>query len=232
MTYVLLILSVLIGVLLVFFAKLKNSHIKLLLAFSGSYLLSITILHILPEIYIDNGHGHSHATNTKLIGILILLGVLTQSVLESFSKGAEHGHICSHKNTKKFPLMLFISLCIHAFSEGIPIHGNNHNLLWAIAVHKIPISIVLTTFLIQANYSKTIIFTFLLVFALMSPLGHFLANKIAIFNEYHAEISAFIVGVFLHISTIILFENSEKHKFKLSKFIAIVLGILLTIFSL
>ena len=66
----------------------------------------------------------------------------------------------------------------------------------------------------------------------MSPLGLFLAGKVAVFSTYHTEITAFIIGVFLHISTIILFESSENHKFNFQKFVAILAGILLTFFSL
>ena len=225
MNYILLIASVLFGSLLVFIIKPSNKIVRLLLAFSGAYLLSVTILHLLPEVYTD-------ATDYKRIGIFILIGIILQSVLESFSKGAEHGHIHMHSNSKKFPTLLFISLCLHAFSEGLPIHHAGENLLWAIVVHKIPIAIVLTTFLIQTKYSKTIVFIFLFFFGLMSPLGVLLGNKIQIFTTYFTEITALIIGVFLHISTIILFESSENHKFNLQKFTAILLGILLTIFTL
>jgi len=219
-----LILAVLIGSLLVFVVKPNNKVVRLLLAFSGAYLLSVTILHLLPEVY-------SGTNDFKRIGIFILVGIILQSVLESFSKGAEHGHIHIHTDGKKFPMLLFVSLCIHAFSEGLPIHHSDTNLLWAIVVHKIPIAIVLTTFLIHAKFSKKIIFTFLIFFAIMSPLG-ILANKISFFVSYKTEITALIIGVFLHISTIILFESSENHKFNFQKFTAILLGVLLTIFTL
>ena len=66
----------------------------------------------------------------------------------------------------------------------------------------------------------------------MSPLGVFISDKVSFFKEYHEEITALIIGVFLHISTIILFESSENHKFNFQKFAAIVLGILLTVFAL
>ncbi|MDP2541877.1 MULTISPECIES: ZIP family metal transporter [Tenacibaculum] len=225
MSYLLLIISVLVGVLFVFTLKPSNTFVRLLLAFSGAYLLSVTILHLLPEVY-------HHTDDTKLIGILILIGIIIQSVLESFSKGAEHGHIHLHSDSSKFPWLLFVSLCIHAFSEGLPIHHADDNLLWAIIVHKIPIAIVLTTFLLQTKYSKKIIFFFLTVFALMSPLGILVSNKVPLIEQYHTEITALIVGVFLHISTIILFESTENHKFNYKKFAAIILGILLTIFSM
>jgi zinc transporter ZupT len=226
MDYILLIASVALGALVVLLFKPSNKITRLLLSFSGAYLLSVTILHLLPEVY---EHSHISATN---IGIFILAGILIQSVLESFSKGAEHGHIHIHKEQTKFPLLLFISLCIHAFSEGIPIHHEDDNLLWAIVVHKIPIAIVLSTFLLHSKFSKTTIVLFLGVFGLMSPLGVLIAEKISFFTDYHTEITALIIGVFLHISTIILFESSENHKFNLQKFIAILLGILVTIFSL
>jgi hypothetical protein len=63
----------------------------------------------------------------------------------------------------------------------------------------------------------------------MSPLGVLVGDKVAFFNNYYTEITALIIGVFLHISTIILFESSENHKFNLQKFTAILLGVLLTI---
>lgn len=232
MSYILLILSVFIGVAIVLFIKPSNTIVRLLLAFSGAYLLSVTILHLLPEVFLHSQKHEHHNHNHKLIGILILAGILLQSVLESFSKGAEHGHIHLHSENKNFPWMLFVSLCIHAFSEGLPIHSDNDNLLWAIIVHKIPIAIVLTTFLLHANYSKTVIISFLLVFSLMSPLGYALGSKIPFLVEHHTEITAFIIGVLLHISTIILFEGSENHKFNIRKFIAVLAGILLTVFTM
>tara|TARA_B110000091_G_C13772897_1_gene457530 strand:+ start:860 stop:1537 length:678 start_codon:yes stop_codon:yes gene_type:complete len=223
--YILLILSVLLGSLLVFVVKPNNKIVRILLAFSGAYLLSVTILHLLPEVYTVN-------SNATLSGIFILIGIVLQSVLESFSKGAEHGHIHMHSDGKQFPSLLFVSLCLHAFSEGLPIHNTDDNLLWAIIVHKIPIAIVLTSFLLQTKYSKKIVLSFLFFFGLMSPLGVLLGDKIPFFTTYATEITALIIGVFLHISTIILFESSENHKFNLQKFLAILLGVLLTIFTL
>ena len=225
MNYILLITAVLLGSLLVLFIKPSKQIVRLLLAFSGAYLLSVTILHLLPDVY-------TVTSNSTIVGIYILVGIILQSVLESFSKGAEHGHIHMHSDGKKFPTLLFVSLCLHAFSEGLPIHNADENLLLAIVVHKIPIAIVLTSFLLETKYSKKIVFSFLFFFGLMSPLGVLLGDKIPFFTTYNTEITALIIGVFLHISTIILFESTENHKFNLQKFIAILLGVLLTVFTL
>ncbi len=225
MIYLLLIVSVVFGVLLVLFLQPTKKTVRLLLAFSGSYLLSVSILHLLPEVY-------SGSNNTNTLGICILVGIILQSILESFSKGAEHGHIHINSTGKIFPTLLFVSLSIHAFSEGLPIHHAGENLLWAIIVHKIPIAVILTTFLFESNFSKKTIFIFLTVFGLMSPLGVMISQKVFFFEEYSSEITALIIGVFFHISTIILFESSENHNFNLHKFLAIISGILLTIFTL
>lgn len=225
MIYLALIGSVALGVLLVFILKPKQDITKLLLAFSGAYLLSVTILHLLPEVYTE-------VTDVQTIGICILFGIVMQSILESFSKGAEHGHIHIHSDKKVFPTLVFISLSIHAFSEGLPIEHAGHNLLWAIVVHKVPVAVVITSFFLKANYSKQTTFLFLGLFALMSPLGALLSDKIDLLQNYIQEITAVIIGVFLHISTIILFESNQDHKFNLRKFLAIILGIALTIATL
>lgn len=221
MTYIALILSVLVGVLIVFGLKPGNKTIQLSLSFSGAYLLSITILHLLPEVY------HSGANHVE---IYILFGLLLQLVLDYFSKGAEHGHI-HVQDDMKFPWALFISLCLHAFMEGIPLgHSHDHeHLLWAVVVHKVPIAIILGTFFVNSKFSKLNSTIFLVIFALMSPLGSYAGEHIPLLVEYKAEITAIIIGIFLHISTIILFESSKDHKFNRFKFAAILLGMIVAL---
>lgn len=226
MIYLALVISVLIGATIVAVFKPKKKSVGLLLSFSGAYLLAITILHLLPEVFVTSHHGHSHnLSNIKEIGLFILLGILTQSILESFSKGAEHGHVHIDKKTREFPWLLFVSLCLHALSEGVPIHyQDGDELLWAIVVHKIPIAIVLTTFLYESNIPKRMCNVFILLFSLMSPIGLWSSEYFHFFNDYHQLITAFSIGIFLHISTTILFESSKNHKLSLSKFFATILG--------
>ncbi|NIJ44980.1 zinc transporter ZupT [Wenyingzhuangia heitensis] len=235
MIYIYLIASVLVSVLFVSISHPKKKFIQLLLSFSGAYLLSMTISHLLPETFGILGSNHQHdntqTVNTKLIGAFILLGILIQLVLESFSKGAEHGHVHIHDSKKQFPWMLFISLCLHAFSEGIPLgYDKNQSFLWAIVIHKIPVGIVLTSFFLKYKYELKKVIFFMTTFALMSPLGSLLASKIHFFQHYQNYITAIIIGIFLHISTVILFESSENHKFSYPKFIAILLGMAVALF--
>lgn len=224
MIYLALFTSVFIGFGFGLLLKPGTKLLQLFLSFSGAYLLSITVLVLLPEVF---------ETQTKHIGLFILLGIVLQTVLEFFSKGAEHGHIHKHDFAKKIPWLIFISLSLHAFLEGIPLGlGSKQELLWAIIIHKIPVTIILVVFLQKSNLPRSLILSFILFFALMSPLGSLLGNKIYILAEYEVQINAVIIGIFLHISTAILFESSENHKFNIKKFIAIILGFLVAFISL
>lgn len=215
MSLILPIIAAIIGFIVAFFLHKKQVGVNLLLAFSGAFLLSVTVLEFLPSIY---------ATDVSNIGLYILIGLLLQIILEYLSGGAEHGHLHHDKQTKSFPWILFISLSIHALIEGIPLH-HNHHLLVAVVIHKIPIAIIIASFLFQTQLSTFKIGLFLLAFALMTPLGSFLQQNYTVFDTYSAYLNAVVIGIFLHVSTTILFESSRDHKFNLSKFGMILLGI-------
>ncbi|SFZ91869.1 ZIP Zinc transporter [Flaviramulus basaltis] len=211
------VLAVVLGFVLAFFTKKQRSwNTKLLLSFSGAFLLALTLFELLPEVY--------EHLDTKLTGLFIMCGIMLQIVLELFSKGAEHGHVHIHKDETDFPWLLFISLCIHSFLEGFPIHDHN-DMVYGVLVHKIPIAILISMFLFQSSFSKLKIAAFLVVFACMTPLGTFISNSWGVVADYIHIINAIVIGIFFHISTTILFESGEGHKFNLSKFIAIILGV-------
>ncbi|MDG5491392.1 ZIP family metal transporter [Psychroserpens sp. SPM9] len=216
-SYLLPILAVGIGIVLALITKHKKTiYTKLLLSFSGAFLLALTLFDLLPEVY--------HHLEAKATGLYIMCGILLQIILEFFSKGAEHGHVHIHKNETAFPWLLFVSLCLHSFLEGFPIHEHN-DMVYGVLVHKIPIAALISAFLLQSNFSRLQVIGFLTVFTLMTPLGTYISNATAINIEYLTMINAIVIGIFFHISTTILFESSEGHKFNLSKLVAIILGI-------
>ena len=221
MNYILPLLSVLLGFSIALWLKPQaKKNLKLLLAFSGSFLLSLTVMHLLPEFY--------ESRNVKVV-IFIMVGILFQIILEFFSKGAEHGHVHGHEKLTQMPWLLFISLCIHALLEGFPV-GHHHNLAIGIAIHHFPIALILTAFFIQAELNKTALFIFMLAFAIMTPLGTLVSDTFPILNEYYTEITAVVIGILFHISSTIIFESSEGHKFNIAKISMIVLGIVLACF--
>lgn len=219
MSYILPFVAVMGGYgLAVFLRPLQKKTLKLLLAFSGSFLLSLTVTHLLPELY---GHGeHLHA-----IGLFIMAGILLQIILEFFSRGAEHGHVHGHGDIREIPWSLFISLCLHALFEGFPVHHHG-SLALGIAIHHFPIAIILTLFFANAHLSAKRILFFMTVFALMTPLGTWLSAAVPALANYQHEVTAVVIGILFHISSTIIFEASEGHKFNVAKVSMIVLGIL------
>jgi len=221
MNYLAPFLAVVIGYFIAqLFQKKEIRQMPNILAFSGAFLLSVTLFHLLPEVF---------TVPSKVMGLYIMSGILLQIVLDFFSKGAEHGHVHIHSDARSFPWLLFISLSIHALLEGFPVM-NNQSMLIGVIIHKIPIAIILVLFFNKANYHKVTIIIFLLLFGLMTPLGSLLSSELEVLRVYEIRINAVAIGVFLHVSTTILFESSKDHKFNLAKLLSIILGVVIAYF--
>lgn len=206
--------TVLFGGIVAYIVQPKTPKgVKLLLSFSGSFLLAILLLEMLPPLY-QNGSNQS--------GYWILGGILFQNILEFFSKGAEHGHI-HYATEKRLPWVLLLSLCLHAFFEGMPL-ADNPELLWGVSVHKLPIALVVGLMLFKSQVPYGIKIAVLFLFAAMTPLGSFIANFVEK-SLIESTLTPFVVGVLFHISTTILFESSEGHTFNRQKFLSTLLGI-------
>ena len=214
------------------------NKLKLLIAFSGAYLLSITALHLLPEVFTGDDRG-------AYFGSFILVGFFIQVMLEYLSGGIEHGHAHTHRSAG-LPVGLMIGLCLHAFLEGMPLgggdaghshhghshHGDSHShglepLLLGIVLHKYPVAMVFLAMLLNSGLAKAKAFGLLAVFAAMAPLGTLLSG-VEMVGQYNRESLAIVIGIFLHVSTTILFESSEGHRFNAYKMMAIAAGLALS----
>jgi zinc and cadmium transporter len=215
------------GLSLFVFKKINPTFLKLLLSFSAAYLFAISVLHLIPEVY---------ASSDKFIGLYVLIGFLLQIVLEIFSEGIEHGHIHVHKDhMHAFPLAMMIGLCIHSFLEGMPLvqsfddSTTQYSLLTGIILHHIPVAIALMSMLIASGITRQAALFYLMLFALMAPLGAFTSqyisdNSFRELSNFFDKIMAVVIGIFLHISTTILFESYEEHRFNYLKLLIILLG--------
>ena len=233
-----LFLSVILSAIFVLKVRVNDKTLRLLLDFSSAYLLGVSFTHIIPEIF--SGEGKA------FLGYFVLLGFFIQLFLEYLSSGLSHGHEHSHDHGVRIsPLPLILGIGLHAFFEGMPFahefhdhshsHGND-SLLLGIVIHKIPITIVLVSLFINHGYSFKKVLFIISLFALASPLGSIISHfGISIVDvdiaTYYQIIMAIVVGIFMHVSTTILFESDKHHHFNLKKMAVIMFGVVLAILS-
>lgn len=221
MIYLALFFAVFLGYGVAILLKEKKAQqLSLPLAFSGAFLLAVTLFNLLPQVY---------QSSNKYVGPFVMVGILLQICLEFLSKGAEHGHVHLHDNKRSFPWLLFCSLSIHALFEGFPI-AEHSSMFVGVLVHKIPIAMILSVFFIKAKYPLFTILSFLFLFASMTPLGSWLSVNSPDVMVFKDELNAISIGIFLHVSTTILFESSKDHKFNLAKLSTIIAAIIIAYF--
>lgn len=198
---------------------------RLFLAFSGAFLFALAVLELLPRVYSGGPSG---------IGIWVLIGFLLQIFLEHLSGGMEHGHVQKDKSTGSgVPFGILLSLSLHAFLEATPI-GHGHELLGdsfaiGLAAHKLPVSFALGTLLLRAGVPSVRFWSSLLFFSLMAPVGILIGYAAPRFftelpDAFPYISLALVLGILLHVSTTILFESSEDHRFNSYKILAVLVG--------
>lgn len=223
MIITLLIFSVLLGTLMGKYFGQKQKLAKIFLIVSAGFLITVCLNEIFPKIY------ESHHEN---LGIFVIFGVLLQLILENLTKGFEHGHAHHHGERHILPLTLVLGLFIHAFIEGIPL-ANEVNYfspyLQGIFLHKLPISFILGAFLFQSKKFLSSSWLIVGIFALASPLGILLGGYFP--TEWEAYFLAIVGGIFLHISSVIIFESNKNHNIDWQKIAWVIVGVSLALFT-
>lgn len=221
----------------------KTKNFRLLLVFAGAYLFGITVVHILPELYIQN-------KEVELIGLFVLAGFFLQQVLEYFTSGIEHGHIHTHESDHHHndhhqhvsAFVLLAALCVHAFLEGAmlvepaPGMGVKYDvnaILLGIALHRAPAAFALMAVLSFQLHSINKALPHLIFFSLAAPLGLLVSTYLIDVEVLSASgltyLYALVCGNFLHISTTIVFESSPAHRFHAKKMAVAIVGALLAV---
>jgi zinc transporter ZupT len=213
------------GLLAFYVPKVSGGSYKLALVFAGSYLFSITVIHILPGLYHQD-------LNPGVLGAITLAGFFLQQGLEFFSKGIEHGHIhvheAGHVHRGSSAILAVAALSLHSLLEGgmlahadaVTLGHDSGALLWGILIHKAPEAFALMSVLVcELNRRWSVVL--LILFALASPLGLVLSESLlssqTVSPRALTYLLALVSGNFLHISTTIVFESSLDHRFNAKK---------------
>ena len=202
------------------------------LVFSGTYLFSITVIHILPDLFRFDGFS-------TWLGVLVLAGFFLQRILEFFTAGVEHGHLhtpAAEGHSHSSAVGLVVALCIHAFLEGTLLAGESGihpelgstQILIGISIHKMPAAFALMSVLVCQFDSKRIPLIALIIFSLATPLGLITSSQMhsqeIITSSLLQVIFAIVAGNFLYISTTIFYESSPGHGFQPGRFLVSLFG--------
>jgi zinc transporter ZupT len=214
------------GLVAFYIPKVSSGSYKLALVFAGSYLFSITIIHIFPELF-------QSTADASMLAVFVLAGFFLQQCLEFFSSGVEHGHIhkhdIGHAHKESSAVWVMLALGAHSLLEGsLLMHGHtnttNHNsktILWGILLHKAPEAFALMSVLLCEIKDKKKALIYLVLFAAASPIGLIASDVLMdsglISANSFTYLFALVSGNFLHISTTIVFESSVDHKFNAKK---------------
>ncbi len=234
-------ITVLGGSLPLWLRPLGVKSMQLLLAFSGAFLLGMTLLHLVPESFEEMGSS---------AGIYILGGFFLQLLIQKFTHGAEHGHShvghspAGHEgHSHEVPAFSILAgLAVHAAIEGIPLgfhyrqSGTEPALYMAVAAHKLPEAMIVTS-MAALIWGRKRAWLTIILFALITPLTGSLASLLG--RSYSAVSQLVIViipvvaGVFLHIATTIFYESGTRnHHLTGRKAAAIAVGVGVSLLTL
>jgi len=130
---------------------------------------------------------------------------------------------------------------MHAFLEGMAAgssvfsEGIQSSFVFGIALHEIPAAFALITLLKASGVKRKYLYTWLFLYASMTIIGS-VSSQLTVYwipaiKDYMVYLVALVIGVFLHISTTILFENTDDHKFSQRKLVAIAIGVAIALLS-
>ena len=227
--------------------------------FGGAFLFASCFINLVPHLFLGEGDYRFVTPGVPFkIAAAVMVGFLIQLLLEQLTRGAEHGHnhcpCCEEEhdaiehhhehhhhdgrchNSSVHPVTgLLIGLSIHAFLEGMPLvdfDGDIHQgLLYGIVLHNIPIALVLVALFMNNRYGFWRSLGYLLLFAVMTPLGSLCNLYLIPENEVlQSLIMGVVVGILLHVAVSILFDH-DHNNFTLVKLLLIILAFVAAYFT-
>lgn len=232
------------------FGSLLRNQLNLILAFGGAFLIGIIFNHLVPDAYALN----PNAGYVVVLGFLLqgILEYLSQGV----EHGHAH-HYETNNSQGNMPWAMYFSLCLHAFIEAMPLGSHEHvdqnvhmhhdhsdhvhltgiesidlTLMLGLILHKFPVALVLMSMLDAFGVSRSRQWTALVFFGLTPLLGmlvfiNLLQSSLSWAAYLPQYAGGLLIGILLHISTTILFETGDGHRFNRNKMLVTIGGLAL-----
>lgn len=231
-------ITIFIGTIIVFLSKNNKKLIEFSISMAVGVMTTLLIFELLPESF---ELLHEQVQSSSTIIILIILGILLLKMLDLFIPDHNHDDIIDDKNLFHISLVSSIALILHNIIEGMAIYSTTITnsrmgllVTLGIALHNIPLGIMITSTFYKSNNSKKKTLILILLIALSTLVGGLLMLFLS------TMISNMIIGILLSITSgmliyIILFEllpEVIKTKNKKISFLGIMLGIIIFLLTL
>lgn len=254
MNFVSLLLTLFVGLFIILgsiigiYYKNNKKITDFSISMAFGVIISLIIFEILPESYEVLSEQLGTLRGILAIIILILIGITILKILDLFVPfhEHEHHHIHEHKNNtchnshlKHIGIVSSIAIIIHNLIEGMSLyliatHSLTSGLLLCIGIglHNIPMGLVISSTLINSNYSKRKILYINLIVSLSTFVGGLIMFILGGVNElFEGVLLGLTLGMLIYISVFELFHQIYHMDNKKIAKAGIILGVILLIIS-
>jgi len=164
-------------------------------AFAAGTLLSMILLHVMPEAF---------AAEPDHAAMLMVLGFI--GMMAAHQRGLSADPCCGHEHVRRAGLPSFLAVCLCSLNDGIILsadidRGLGSSLLWALCIHKVMASFALFVLLKEVGLWKrrTIGFLYMGGYLLVTPIALFMATQLAAATEIWGMALALAAGALLYV---------------------------------
>lgn len=197
----------------------KSSHRTLcaLVSFAAGALLSVTLVHIIPES--AEMIGWATALGTTLLGAVIfyLIGQYVYYVCPACHATASEGN----RGYVRLGVLLMVALAVHSTVDGLAIAAGWETdmlvawlVLFAVSYHKVPEGLALVSVARLAGYSRSVALGLTVLIELTTGLGVFIGIfALRALSQFWLGITlAVVAGSFLYVVGFALIREMMEHE--------------------
>jgi len=206
------------------------------LAFAAGVMFGAAFFHMLPEAFHTGGYAAFTWLPVGFIFLFLLERYVLAHICEEPADCEEHNH-----GPAAFGLTAFLGMSAHTLFDGVALasaceQGVGLMALIAITAHKIPSSLSLAAILKTGGRSARLIMGYVVIFAMMVPVGVMLylgLNALVLIEAISSKALAFSSGTFLYIAVSDLLPHVNRHgKGRRLQHIAALVGGVVLMFAL
>jgi len=217
------------GLLVYIWRDIPDKILHLLVALWGGTMLSVALIHILPESLEENSLA-IYAFIGGFIAIYLIEELLTPHHHDHAH--GDHTHEDPHEHLDHVIIVSWIAIFLHTIFDGVGIRAGmsisedlGASILVWVAIHQIPVSLSLVSLLKQSRFSTKTQIVLALIFALAAPIGYLLSGSIIPTDNilFVSLLTAFAGGSLLYVSNVEFLPMIHAQSSRKMKYITVIL---------